>query len=73
MADTEFRMTPSHLKWLRHLRDNGPTRREGFGNQPYHCARQGLAEWVDAKGNDFREQITDAGREALAEWEKDHG
>ncbi len=67
------RVTPSRLQWLQHLRDHGPSLRAGFGRAPYYCGRFGWSDWVDISNGDFREQLTELGREILAREEADNG
>ena len=54
-------ITELRLKWLRHLKDNGPSKRDGWGANPCWCMRNGLTDWVDVKAGDLRERLTPLG------------
>lgn len=68
-------LTPAVYRWLKHLLDNGPSERKGFGSTPYRCARAGLSTWFVQRdymtcSNDWRETITPAGLAALEAFEQ---
>lgn len=65
------RWTPQRHAWLRQLVETpgvNRTTRTGFD-----CMRLGWTEWARENGVEISgEQITDAGREILSQWNKEH-
>ena len=61
-----MRLHEKHIQWLTHLAD-GPKERKGWWQYPIQCARAGLTKFVDPGAGDWREELTDLGREKLSE------
>lgn len=38
--------TEAQIRWLEHVRDNGPVDRKGRGHTPWRCMRAGWTEWL---------------------------